>query len=212
MDCFAALAMTLIDTTSQSRGAMRPKFSISLSLFENRGRREDRVRAAPAVSRAIDASTMRTRAYRFGGEPPAFPAQWLYGLYVVVLVTGFLATIAGGSNASACLTPAPGRRTHTTSPYAAGALVSRTAASTATCPTSATMANAPPVGQDARSSSVDLPDGASGILPDGLICRTPRHRHSGTRAARAGMTKDWQIRSADQKPFKSGSSVWPSSS
>jgi hypothetical protein len=24
---------------------------------------------------------------------PAFPAQWLYGLYVIVLVTGFLATI-----------------------------------------------------------------------------------------------------------------------
>jgi len=40
---------------------------------------------------------VRTRAYRFSGEHPAFPAQWLYGLYVVVLVTGFLATIAFGS-------------------------------------------------------------------------------------------------------------------
>jgi hypothetical protein len=37
---------------------------------------------------------VRTRAYRFGGNTPAFPAQWLYGLYVIVLVTGFLATIA----------------------------------------------------------------------------------------------------------------------
>ncbi|MEP6837239.1 MAG: hypothetical protein ABJA75_04235, partial [Bradyrhizobium sp.] len=55
------------------------------------------MRAAPAVSRAIDASTMRTRAYRFGGNTPAFPAQWLYGLYVVVLVTGFLATIIIGN-------------------------------------------------------------------------------------------------------------------
>jgi hypothetical protein len=36
---------------------------------------------------------MRTRAYRFSGEHPAFPAQWLYGLYDFVLVTGFLATI-----------------------------------------------------------------------------------------------------------------------
>jgi hypothetical protein len=27
------------------------------------------------------------------GEHPAFPAQWLYGLYDFVLVTGFLATI-----------------------------------------------------------------------------------------------------------------------
>src|ERR1700716_718954 len=39
----------------------------------------------------------RARAYRFGGEPPAFPAQWLYGLYDFVLVTGFLATIASVS-------------------------------------------------------------------------------------------------------------------
>jgi hypothetical protein len=23
----------------------------------------------------------RTRAYRFGGNTPAFPAQWLYGVY-----------------------------------------------------------------------------------------------------------------------------------
>jgi hypothetical protein len=36
---------------------------------------------------------MRTRAYRFSGEHPAFPAQWLYGLYEFALVTGFLATI-----------------------------------------------------------------------------------------------------------------------
>ncbi len=27
-------------------------------------------------------------------KPPAFPAQWLYGLYDVVLVTGLIATIA----------------------------------------------------------------------------------------------------------------------
>ena len=36
---------------------------------------------------------MCTRAYRFGGNTPAFPAQWLYGLYEFALVTGFLATI-----------------------------------------------------------------------------------------------------------------------
>jgi hypothetical protein len=38
-----------------------------------------------------------TRAYRFSGGHPAFPAQWLYGLYEFVLVTGFLATIILGS-------------------------------------------------------------------------------------------------------------------
>src|SRR5665213_1719853 len=43
--------------------------------------------AAPAVSCA-DAQEMRTRAYRFSGGSPAFPAQWLYDLYVLSLVTG----------------------------------------------------------------------------------------------------------------------------
>jgi len=28
---------------------------------------------------------MRTRAYRFSGNTPAFPAQWLYGLYAISL-------------------------------------------------------------------------------------------------------------------------------
>jgi hypothetical protein len=102
MDCFrlrslsfggqvvaSLLAMTLIDlnTTFRSRGAMRPEFCISFALSEIRGRREDRARAAPAVSCAIVATRTRARAYRFSGEHPAFPAQWLYGLYEIVLVT-----------------------------------------------------------------------------------------------------------------------------
>jgi hypothetical protein len=29
---------------------------------------------------------VRTRAYRFSGNTPAFPAQWLYDLYVLSLV------------------------------------------------------------------------------------------------------------------------------
>jgi hypothetical protein len=53
-------------------------FRISRPLV--RGRREDRVRAAPAVSCAICALGTRTRAYRYSGSIPAFPAQWLYGL------------------------------------------------------------------------------------------------------------------------------------
>ena len=52
------------------------------------------MRAAPAVSQACCKKICCPRAYRFSGEHPAFPAQWLYGLYVIVLVTGFLATIA----------------------------------------------------------------------------------------------------------------------
>ena len=51
------------------------------SALQTKGRREDRVRAAPAVSCALMHKKMRTRAYRFSGNTPAFPAQWLYDLY-----------------------------------------------------------------------------------------------------------------------------------
>src|SRR5258705_8519901 len=106
-----------------------------------RGRRECRVRAAPAVSRA-KLQKKRTRAYRFSGGNPAFPAQWFYGL---------LRALPGDQ---ACLTPSPalliadltpasGRRNHTTSPYANSAIVKGTPASTASRPASMTLRNAP---------------------------------------------------------------------
>ena len=82
------------------------------------------MRAAPAVSRAIG-RRKRTRAYRFSGGTPAFPAQWLYGLYRALPGrAGLVVTVAGGI-ASADLTPASGRQDHTTSPYASGAHVYR---------------------------------------------------------------------------------------
>jgi hypothetical protein len=83
-----------------------------------RGSRECRMRAAPAVSRAMG-RRKRTRAYRFSGGTPAFPAQWLYGLYRALPGrAGLVVTVAGGI-ASTNLTPASGRQDHTTSPYAA---------------------------------------------------------------------------------------------
>ena len=42
--------------------------------------KECRVHAAPAVSCARCTKKKRTRAYRFSGNTPAFPAQWLDGL------------------------------------------------------------------------------------------------------------------------------------
>ena len=62
------------------------------------------------------------------------------------------------------LTPASGRRTQTISPYAKAALVSRDLASTAPCPSFATMANAPLAGQDGGSHKSDLPDEASDLF------------------------------------------------
>ena len=62
------------------------------------------------------------------------------------------------------LTPAPGRRTLTTSPYANVALVSRTVASIASHRTVVTIAIAPLAAVDGRSHTVDLPDVATGIF------------------------------------------------
>src|SRR6267143_1543711 len=42
-----------VDMTSRSRGAWRPRFAINVPPSRNRGCREDRVRAAPAVSCAV---------------------------------------------------------------------------------------------------------------------------------------------------------------
>ena len=44
-------------------------------------------------SRVRFALTKMHTSIQGSGNTPAFPAQWLYGLYVIALVTGFLATI-----------------------------------------------------------------------------------------------------------------------
>jgi hypothetical protein len=75
----------------------------------------------------------RTRAYRFSGNTPAFPAQWFYGLFRALPgerlcchrrqrdakeIPGIIAN----------LTPASGRQDHTTSPSAAPPFVRATKA------------------------------------------------------------------------------------
>ena len=67
------------DVTPHARGMMRPRFARISAPDRRRGRREDRMRAAPAVSCA-KSRRKRTRAYRFSGGNPAFPARWCYGL------------------------------------------------------------------------------------------------------------------------------------
>jgi hypothetical protein len=57
-----------------------PEVCMTSPLQRKRGSREWRVHAAPAVSCAKMHKEMRTRAYRFSGNTPAFPARWLYGL------------------------------------------------------------------------------------------------------------------------------------
>jgi hypothetical protein len=66
-------------TSSHSRGAcVRALHDVVPR--KKRGSRECRVHAAPAVSCAKLRKELRTRAYRFSGGSPAFPAQWSYGL------------------------------------------------------------------------------------------------------------------------------------
>ena len=63
-----------------------PEFCIFVTL-ENRGRREDRVRAAPAVSWACAKKYAAHEHTGSAESTPAFPAQWLYGLYAIFPVT-----------------------------------------------------------------------------------------------------------------------------
>jgi hypothetical protein len=83
--CADPLAGMTEDIPSRSRDGIRPSFAnsfrpkIRAQAPLKRGRREDRVHAAPAVSRAWKQIAKRTRAYRFSGGNPAFPARWCYG-------------------------------------------------------------------------------------------------------------------------------------
>jgi hypothetical protein len=71
-----------------------PEVYPEVSRLDNRGRGECRMRAASAVSCA-KWKRKRTRAYRFSGGNPTFPAQWFYGLYRAL------------PGDRACLTPSP---------------------------------------------------------------------------------------------------------
>jgi hypothetical protein len=78
MDCFACARNDGGHTFAFPRH-LAPEVCWKLPALEIRGRRECRMRAAPAVSRA-KVWKKRTRAYRFSGGDPTFPAQWFYGL------------------------------------------------------------------------------------------------------------------------------------
>jgi hypothetical protein len=103
--------------TSHSRGAMHPRFARKPCPMKIRGRREDRVRAAPAVSRAM---CIKKCAHEHTGSAENTRPSLRNGFtayFVLAPVTGFLATVISKIT-SANLTPAPGRQAHTTSPYA----------------------------------------------------------------------------------------------
>ena len=63
---------------SRSRGAMRPRLDRSSRPMRTQGRPGAR-RTRGLVCNVHE--EVRTRAYRFSGEHPAFPAQWFDGLW-----------------------------------------------------------------------------------------------------------------------------------
>ena len=68
----------------RSRGFDRPSFASISPLKEGAGDPQGRAQGRPGArctrGLACKGRKRRTRAYRFSGGSPAFPAQWFYGL------------------------------------------------------------------------------------------------------------------------------------
>src|SRR5712672_127995 len=81
------------DTRPHSRGGRRPRFACRRpSNWREQGMPDARCTRGPVCKRQNE---NRTRAYRFSGGNPTFPAQWLYGLFRALPgVSGFLASVA----------------------------------------------------------------------------------------------------------------------
>ena len=152
--------------SSPSRGAMRPRLA-SLSPSPNsRGRREDRVRAAPAVSCA---NCTKESAHEHTGSAEAIRPSLRSGFtayFVISPVTGFLATVTSLGLAPTNLAPASGRQDHTTSPSASRTLVFRALSASTASHRNVRDDRDPPLlsGETGRGDSADLPDGLSGIF------------------------------------------------
>ena len=112
-----------------------PEACRKLPALINRGRREDRVLAAPAVSRADCA---KQNAHEHTGSAETLRPSLRNGFtayFVLSPVNGLLATVVPQRRYPLRnVTPPPRRQDHTTSPYVQATLVKRTLASTATRP------------------------------------------------------------------------------
>src|SRR5438552_3762417 len=96
MDCFAALAMT-VDIVSRSRDASRPRFAGELPALFFRGRREDRVLAAPAGLACDLRITKCTRAYRAAGAFRPSLRNGFTAYFVLFPENGSFASVACAS-------------------------------------------------------------------------------------------------------------------
>ena len=137
-------------TPPRSRGAFRPSFAIRSRPLKIRGRREDRVRAAPAVScaSAQESAHMSIQVQRrASGLPCAMALRLIRDLPGE---PSSVATVTSQRTSLQSFAPASGARTtrfrRTLEPHASGAALT----STASCSTSVTIASAPLSEQDGR--------------------------------------------------------------
>src|SRR3954470_10696287 len=83
------------DTSPHSRGAIRARGAVRHPRDEGAGNAGC---ALHPRSRVQNCASRRTRAYRFSGNTPASPAQWLYGLWRALPGDEFFfVTVAAGS-------------------------------------------------------------------------------------------------------------------
>ena len=153
------------DSGDYSRGMFCPRFCISLSLRKSEGAGKTG-RAPHPRSRRLFAT--RLAAYEHTGLAEASGLPCAMALRLIRDRPGDPAlcdTIALGQLSPPLdLTPASGRRTQSTSPYAQAMLVFRCLCVHRISPHVVTIASAPLVAGDERSYAFDLPDGATGIF------------------------------------------------
>jgi hypothetical protein len=149
-----------------SRGARRPSFA-SMAALDNNKRAQGRpgARCTRGLVCKVE-QKKRTRAYRFSGGNPAFPAQWFYGLFRALPGDrAFLPPSPAGSFASRELDAsvgAPGPHGFTVRNNSTRHSPSSRPPHPA--PTFVTMANAPRAGRDGKRYRFDLGFGKTEIF------------------------------------------------
>ena len=107
----------------RSRGALRPSFAEKLPALQSEGAGKTGCALHPRSRVRIVLSRLHT-SIQGSGEHPAFPAQWLYGLWRALPGRAVLVVTVAGGIPPASLTPAYGAsQDHTLLPYAFAALV-----------------------------------------------------------------------------------------
>jgi hypothetical protein len=86
------------DERGHSRDSIRPSFANSFRPRKKRAQGRPGARCTRGLACQDAHSKKRTRAYRFSGSSPAFPAQWFYSLFRAL-----------PGETRACLSPSPPR-------------------------------------------------------------------------------------------------------